>query len=234
MLKMLRSIRQTAMSPWFLAPLSFGLGASVALAIVGIPRLWTAEAAGWGATFATFSATVAALWIASRANRQDAARRRHMDAIARAKVAVIATRAFDELEMLGNSPGIAGGTWDNSTVSFSFVCAKRLLAACNEMDVVSKDLKEDSALVFVGFSAKCAAIVSQITELERNDEEHRYRIADYVTHGIYERAHALVKNENEVMSAIGMRQTSVRMQLGKVDRPLGIVVGAPGDPDPIV
>lgn len=234
MLKMLRSTRQHAVSPWFLAPLSFGLGASVALAIVGIPRLWTPEAAGWGATFATFSATAAALWIASRANRQDAVRRRHMDAIARTKVAAIATRAFDELEILGNSPGIAGGTWDNRIVSFTFACARRLLAACNEMDAVSKDLKEDSALVFVEFSAECAAIVSQITELERNEEEDRYGIADYVTHGIYERAHALVKRENKIMSAIGMRQTAVRMQMGKADRPLGIVVGAVGDPEPLV
>ncbi|WP_115584478.1 hypothetical protein [Xanthomonas dyei] len=50
-------------SPWFLAPVCLGIGAAVPLLFLGIPKLWTAEAAGWASAFATTLAATIALTV---------------------------------------------------------------------------------------------------------------------------------------------------------------------------
>lgn len=49
-----------------LTVVSFGAGAALAVAVVGIPRLWSAEAAGWASAIVTFAAVVVALVTAHR------------------------------------------------------------------------------------------------------------------------------------------------------------------------
>lgn len=52
--------------PLPLSLIASGVGAAVTLLVLGVPPLWTAEAAGWAAAIATTAAVVAALWIAER------------------------------------------------------------------------------------------------------------------------------------------------------------------------
>lgn len=54
-------VTKHALSPWFLVPICFGAGSAVATAILGIPQMWTAEAAGWASAIATSLAVVVAL-----------------------------------------------------------------------------------------------------------------------------------------------------------------------------
>ncbi|MBB5860206.1 hypothetical protein [Xanthomonas arboricola] len=50
-------------SPWFLAPVCLAIGAAVPLMILGVPKLWTAEAAGWASAVATTLAATIALTV---------------------------------------------------------------------------------------------------------------------------------------------------------------------------
>ncbi|NWF33142.1 hypothetical protein HH110_08795 [Stenotrophomonas sp. SAM-B] len=56
-----RRIVELLVSPWFLAPLCFGSGAGLAVAILGVPLLWTPEAAGWASAIGTSAAAIVAL-----------------------------------------------------------------------------------------------------------------------------------------------------------------------------
>lgn len=56
-------MRSTAASPWFLIPLCLGSGALISTAITGIPKLWSAEAAGWASAIGTTLAAVVALFV---------------------------------------------------------------------------------------------------------------------------------------------------------------------------
>lgn len=46
--------------------LTFGAGAAFAVAVIGVPKLWSAEAAGWASAIVTFAAVVVALVTAHR------------------------------------------------------------------------------------------------------------------------------------------------------------------------
>jgi len=45
---------------------AFGVGAAGVVALLGVPRLWSSEAAGWASAIATFGAVVVALWTAQQ------------------------------------------------------------------------------------------------------------------------------------------------------------------------
>lgn len=65
------SLVERSRSPWFLAPLCFGTGAAAATAVLGIPKLWSQEAAGWAAAIGTFAAVVISLHLARGQSRKE-------------------------------------------------------------------------------------------------------------------------------------------------------------------
>ncbi|WP_279209083.1 hypothetical protein [Stenotrophomonas indicatrix] len=64
--------------PHVLAPVSAALGAGAAVCLLGIPSLWTAEAAGWASAVGTTAAAIVALYVGiapERARRKASAKR---------------------------------------------------------------------------------------------------------------------------------------------------------------
>lgn len=49
---------------------SFGVGAGLATVILGVPKMWTAEAAGWASAVGAIAAVFAALYLAGASRRQ--------------------------------------------------------------------------------------------------------------------------------------------------------------------
>lgn len=191
----------------------FGAGAGTAVLILGVPRLWSAEAAGWASALGTFAAAGVALWIALRAIQSERAMRSHRCAIARTRAMVVGTRVFDEVEMVGNGPGICADYWDSYSVEFLLVCGRRLRAACEEVNAILFDLDESTSLVFADIAASGVAIANQISELERHSETMRIQLAQHITTGIHERAHRLLAEEGETMRTVGIELTPVRMRV---------------------
>ncbi len=66
--------------PLVLAPSAAAVGAAAVICVLGIPQLWTPEAAGWASAVGTCGAVVVALGLAL-----DEARRRRLDAADRAR-----------------------------------------------------------------------------------------------------------------------------------------------------
>lgn len=49
---------------------SFALGGGLAIIVIGVPQLWTTEAAGWGSAVSAFAAAVVALFLAGSDRRR--------------------------------------------------------------------------------------------------------------------------------------------------------------------
>jgi len=191
----------------------FSAGAGTAVVILGVPKLWSAEAAGWASAIGTFAAAGVALWIALRAIQSEKAMRAHRCAIAKTRAMVVGTRVFDELEMVGNGPGVCSDYWDGYSVEFLLLCGRRLRAACEEVNAILFDLDESTSLVFADIAASGVAIANQISELERHGETSRVQLARHITTGLHERAHLLLAEEGVTMRTVGIELTPVRMRV---------------------
>ncbi|MDT3468652.1 hypothetical protein [Stenotrophomonas maltophilia] len=87
-------------SPWFLAPLCIGVGSGVTVAVLGIPKLWTSEAAGWASAAGTSFAALVALGVGLLPEN-----RRRKEALLRvsAQMSVVVSALETQLTHLGRA-----------------------------------------------------------------------------------------------------------------------------------
>ncbi|HHA2620878.1 TPA: hypothetical protein ACOECG_004402 [Stenotrophomonas maltophilia] len=74
---------------------SAGIGAGLVVLVLGVPRLWTAEAAGWASAVATTGAAFVALYVGLLPSRQSAkARQKIADSVLKLLVAEATEQSF--------------------------------------------------------------------------------------------------------------------------------------------
>lgn len=148
------------MSPWFLIPLCFGTGGALATAILGVPRMWTAEAAGWASAIATSVAVVVALAVGVL---PEINRRRESYARALGQLHLTETSLETQLVHLGRAIGVS------QAAAFDYHVRQQVLAELEHFDppVVAGLLNFSEHLGSDAFkaTARCAVDMQRVQTL---------------------------------------------------------------------